>query len=202
MKNISIRQAPNDNRTYLNQNNITPQMNEVLEINAYILKKGNISFMIIILKTRMNVIIKSISYELKLTPNEFSMTANQLFKTIDELYLYIKNIFEKKNVIIQDINNRVMKLILGAYDIMKGGMKQIEIYLLVNRKKQVETKNKDQMAFVNAEDEFGSIEVILFPKIFEKNVNIDKGNIIKVTGMVERRNSDYQLIANNIEKMI
>ena len=129
MKNISIRQAPNDNRTYLNQNNITPQMNEVLEINEYILKKGNISFMIIILKTRMNVIIKSISYELKLTPNEFSMTTNQLFKTIDELYLYIKNIFEKKNVIIQDINNRVMKLILGAYDIMKGGMKQIEIYL-------------------------------------------------------------------------
>ena len=129
MKNISIRQAPNDNRTYLNQNNITSQMNEVLEINEYILKKGNISFMIIILKTRMNVIIKSISYELKLTPNEFSMTANQLFKTIDELYLYIKNIFEKKNVIIQDINNRVMKLILGAYDIMKGGMKQIEIYL-------------------------------------------------------------------------
>ena len=129
MKNISIRQAPNDNRTYINQNNITSQMNEVLEINEYILKKGNISFMIIILKTRMNVIIKSISYELKLTPNEFSMTANLLFKTIDELYLYIKNIFEKKNVIIQDINNRVMKLILGAYDIMKGGMKQIEIYL-------------------------------------------------------------------------
>ena len=129
MKNISIRQAPNDNRTYLNQNNITPQMNEVLEINEYILKKGNISFMIIILKTRMNVIIKSISYELKLTPKEFSMTANLLFKTIDELYLYIKNIFEKKNVIIQDINNRVMKLILGAYDIMKGGMKQMEIYL-------------------------------------------------------------------------
>ena len=88
MKNISIRQAPNDNRTYINQNNITPQMNEVLEINEYILKKGNISFMIIILKTRMNVIIKSISYELKLTPNEFSMTANQLFKTVDELYLY------------------------------------------------------------------------------------------------------------------
>ena len=129
MKNISIRQAPNYNRTYINQNNITSQMNEVLEINEYILKKGNISFMIIILKTRMNVIIKSISYELKLTPKEFSMTANLLFKTIDELYLYIKNIFEKKNVIIQDINNRVMKLILGAYDIMKGGMKQMEIYL-------------------------------------------------------------------------
>ena len=91
---------------------------------------------------------------------------------------------------------------ISTKDIPKYFNKQIEIYLLVNRKKQVETKNKDQMAFVNAEDEFGSIEVILFSKVFEKNVNIDKGNIIKVTGMVERRNSDYQLIANNIEKMI
>lgn len=91
---------------------------------------------------------------------------------------------------------------ISTKDIPSNFNKQIDIYLLVNRKKQIETKNKDQMAFVNAEDEFGSIEVILFPKIFEKNVNIDKGNIIKVTGVVERRNSDYQLIANNIEKMI
>jgi hypothetical protein len=129
MKNISYRQAPNDNRTYINQNNIIPQMNEILEIKEYFLKKGNLSFMIIISKTRLNVTIKSISYEIKLTPNEFSMTANQLFKSVDELYLFIKNIFEKKNVIIQDMNNRIMKLILGAYDMINGGMKQIEVYL-------------------------------------------------------------------------
>ena len=71
MKNISYRQAPNDNRTYINQNNIIPQMNEILEIKEYFLKKGNLSFMIIISKTRLNATIKSISYEIKLTPNEF-----------------------------------------------------------------------------------------------------------------------------------
>ena len=71
MKNISYRQAPNDNRTYINQNNIIPQMNEILEIKEYFLKKGNLSFMIIISKTRLNVTIKTISYEIKLTPNEF-----------------------------------------------------------------------------------------------------------------------------------
>ena len=91
---------------------------------------------------------------------------------------------------------------ISTKDIPSNFNKQIEIYLLVNRKRQIETKNKEHMAFVNAEDEFGIIEVVLFPKVFEKNVNIDKGNIIKVTGIVERRNSDYQLIANNIEKMI
>lgn len=106
------------------------------------------------------------------------------------LYLFNHPVFKYKD------NN------ISTKDIPSNFNKQIEIYLLVNRKKQVETKNKEQMAFVNAEDEFGSIEVILFPKVFEKNVNIDKGNIIKVTGVVERRNSDYQLIANNIEKMI
>ena len=57
------------------------------------------------------------------------------------------------------------------------------------------------MAFVSVEDEFGTTELILFPKIFEKYVNIDKGNIIKVNATVERRNSDYQLIANKIEKL-
>ena len=46
-------------------------MNEILEIKEYFLKKGNLSFMIIISKTRLNVTIKSISYEIKLTPNEF-----------------------------------------------------------------------------------------------------------------------------------
>lgn len=90
---------------------------------------------------------------------------------------------------------------ISTKDIPKYFNKQIKIYLLVNRKKQVETKNKDQMAFVSVEDEFGTTELILFPKIFEKYVNIDKGNIIKVNATVERRNSDYQLIANKIEKL-
>ena len=129
MKNINIRQSPNDNRQYLNNPNVSPQINEILEISDFVIKKGNIPSKIYLTKTRTNVIIKCISYEVRLTPNEFSMKANQLFKSVDELYLFIKNIFEKKNVIIQDMNNRIMKLILGAYDMINGGMKQIEVYL-------------------------------------------------------------------------
>ena len=91
---------------------------------------------------------------------------------------------------------------INSKDISNYFNKNVTMYLLINKKKQIETKEKKAMAFINAEDEFGVVEVVLFPKVFEKNVNIDKGNIIKVNGVVERRNSDYQLIANNIEKII
>ena len=129
MKNINIRQSPNDNRSYLNSSNMIQQQGEFIEISEYFLKKGNIPFTMFIAKARNYVLMKTISYEIKLTPNEFSMTAKQLFKSIDEIYLFLKNIFEKKNVAIQDINNRVLKLILATYDMVKGGVKHIELFL-------------------------------------------------------------------------
>ena len=97
MKNINIRQSPNDNRSYINSSNIIPQQtSEFSEISEYFLKKGNIPFTIFIGKARNYVLIKSISYEIRLSPNELSMMMKQLFKSIDETYLSIKNIFEKK----------------------------------------------------------------------------------------------------------
>ena len=121
-----MRQSPNDSRSYINSTTITPQPGEYLEISQYFLKKGNIPFTIFIAKSRSYVIIKTISYEIRLTPNEFSMTTNHLFKSVDEIFLFVKNIFEKKGAIIQEINNRAMKLVLVSYDI---GMKQIELIL-------------------------------------------------------------------------
>ena len=83
MKNINIRQSPNDNRSYLNSSNMIQQQGEFIEISEYFLKKGNIPFTMFIAKARNYVLMKTISYEIKLTPNEFSMTAKQLFKSID-----------------------------------------------------------------------------------------------------------------------
>ena len=127
MKNINIRQSPNDNRSYLNSSNMIQQQGEFIEISEYFLKKGNIPFTVFIAKSRYYVLIKTISYEIKLTPNEFSMTAKQLFKSIDEIFLFLKNIFEQKNVAIKDINNRVLKLILATN--VQGGIKHIELLL-------------------------------------------------------------------------
>ena len=213
MKNISYRQAPNYNRTYINQNNIIPQMNEILEIKEYFLKKGNLSFMIIISKTRLNVTIKSISYEIKLTPNEFSMTANQLFKSVDELYLFIKNIFEKKNVIIQDMNNRIMKLILGAYDMINGGMKQIEVYLYSQNNINDFILNDLFLKYIKLEENINKLneknKILLDENIKIKEDNLKfKSDILKLKSdmnLLQIQNNRYEnhinLLLSGIDKI-
>ena len=213
MKNISYRQAPNDNRTYINQNNIIPQMNEILEIKEYFLKKGNLSFMIIISKTRLNVTIKSISYEIKLTPNEFSMTANQLFKSVDELYLFIKNIFEKKNVIIQDMNNRIMKLILGVYDMINGGMKQIEVYLYSQNNINDFILNDLFLKYIKLEENINKLneknKILLDENIKIKEDNLKfKSDILKLKSdmnLLQIQNNRYEnhinLLLSGIDKI-
>ena len=213
MKNISIRQSPNDNRPYYNTSNVIPQMNDLLEISEYIIKKGNLSFTIFISKTRANVIIKSISYEVKLTPNEFSMTAKQLFKSIDEVYLYIKNIFEKKNVMIQDINNRMMKLILAAYDMVKGGVKQIELYLYIQNNINDFVLNDLFLKYLKLEENMNNLneknKILVDENIKMKEDNLKfKSDILKLKNdmnLLQIQNSRYEnhinLLLSGIDKI-
>ena len=188
-------------------------MNEILEIKEYFLKKGNLSFMIIISKTRLNVTIKSISYEIKLTPNEFSMTANQLFKSVDELYLFIKNIFEKKNVIIQDMNNRIMKLILGAYDMINGGMKQIEVYLYSQNNINDFILNDLFLKYIKLEENINKLneknKILLDENIKIKEDNLKfKSDILKLKNdmnLLQIQNNRYEnhinLLLSGIDKI-
>ena len=213
MKNISIRQSPNDNRPYFNTSNVIPQMNEFLDISEYIIKKGNISFTIFIFKTRANVIIKSISYEAKLTPNEFSMTTKQLFKSIDEVYLYIKNIFEKKNVMIQDINNRMMKLILATYDMVKVGMKQIELYLYIQNNINDFVFNDLFLKYLKLEENMNNLneknKLLVDENIKMKEDNLKfKSDILKLKSdmnLLQIQNSRYEthinLLLSGIDKI-
>lgn len=79
--------------------------------------------------------------------------------------------------------------------------KVITIYLLVDRKNEIITKKKDKMLFVTASDEFSSIELVVFPKVYERFYNISRGEVYKFIAKVEKRGSEYQLIVNNIEKL-
>ena len=72
---------------------------ESAEINEYIIPKGIIPITFFLSKTKNYVIIRSISYELKLTPNDFSLITKQMFRSIDDIYQLLKNIFEKKSYI-------------------------------------------------------------------------------------------------------
>ena len=79
--------------------------------------------------------------------------------------------------------------------------KVITIYLLVDRKNEIVTKKNEKMVFLTASDEYSSIELILFPKVYERFYNINRGEVYKFISRVEKRGSEYQLIVNNIEKL-
>jgi hypothetical protein len=190
MKNINIRQSPNDNRPYLNSSNMIQQQGEFIEICEYFLKKGNIPFTVFIAKSRYYVLIKTISYEIKLTPNEFSMTAKQLFKSIDEIFLFLKNIFEQKNVAIKDINNRVLKLILATN--VQGGIKHIELLLYTQNNVNDFIFNDLFMKYVRVEENLKQL-VEKNNKLLEENNKIKEDNISFKQDIVKLK-SDMNLL--------
>ena len=57
------------------------------------------------------------------------------------------------------------------------------------------------MAFVTAEDVFGSIEVIVFPKIYEQQTQLfAEGNIVLVHGRLSvRKNEETKLVYESVE---
>ena len=41
----------------------------------------------------------------------------------------------------------------------------------------------------------------MFPNEYKKYANLEKGDIIKVYGKIEKRNGSYQIIIENLEKL-
>ena len=79
--------------------------------------------------------------------------------------------------------------------------KKVDVLVLVEAVKTIETKNKETMAFMNGSDETGTFDFVLFPKVYQQYTDIEKGDLIKVIGTVEKRLDRYQLVVQKIEKL-
>ena len=79
--------------------------------------------------------------------------------------------------------------------------KQITLILEINNIKEIITKKNDVMAFIKASDEYRQIDLTLFPDVYSKNKQLERLNIIKVSGRVEKRLDTYQLVVSNIIKL-
>ena len=88
---------------------------------------------------------------------------------------------------------------ISTKDINKYYDKFITMTLLIDKIKEVTTKNNDIMAFITASDEFGIISLTLFPKTYKQYNNIKKKDIIRIKGKVERRYDKYQIIVNDLK---
>ena len=57
------------------------------------------------------------------------------------------------------------------------------------------------MIFISGSDELSKIDIVVFPKIYKKIDKLEKDDIIKVKGKIEKRYDEYQLVASSIIKL-
>ena len=79
--------------------------------------------------------------------------------------------------------------------------KYVNMILYFERKKDINTKNNEKMMFITASDTYGTIDLVMFPKTYNKYFNIPFPGIYKVYGKVEKRFSKLQVIISSIEKI-
>ena len=153
MSKSSLNQGPNDNI-------IVDET--ILEINEYTIKKGYASITVFISKGKNSVNIRSFSYEIKLTTNGFSIIANQPFKSVDEIYYFIKSIFDQNNVYIQEVSGKIMKLILIIFK------KRIELFLTSKKDLNCYIINELFNKYLKLEENFSKINEVN-RKLIEEN---------------------------------
>ena len=77
----------------------------------------------------------------------------------------------------------------------------INIVVVIDRVKEILTKKNDAMLFVYGSDNTGSIDITLFPNVYLENKDINKKDVIRVFGRVEKRYDRYQIIADKVSKL-
>lgn len=91
--------------------------------------------------------------------------------------------------------------VINLVDIKNYFGKRVELLVMIDKVRVVNTKNNDRMAFYLASDDTAQADLTLFPKAYEKYKDIDKGEIVLVKGEVQRRFDKYQIIVNEIKRI-
>jgi DNA polymerase-3 subunit alpha len=158
----------------------------------------------------------------------FKVNKKQLIENIDEVVNYVtlckdlnivlddRPVFEEiedfndKEIIDNEIKNYGFYLSfhpVTKYDrslsitlnnIPKYFDRTINTILYVESIKTIKTKNNDKMSFVSLSDEYSNIEGVIFPETYRKLGEVNKNNVYKISGHIEKRNNTYQLIIYNM----
>ena len=80
--------------------------------------------------------------------------------------------------------------------------KKVSVVCIISRVKTQLTKNNKMMAFVNIEDRYGTMEVVIFPNVYEKYAfYLNDGNVLIVRGTLNfKENEEPKIICDSIEK--
>lgn len=77
--------------------------------------------------------------------------------------------------------------------------KIIDVLVLVDSYKVIDSKNNTKMAFLVGSDEARKIDLVLFPNVYETAPLIKKGDILLIRGRVEKRFDKYQIVVNRLK---
>lgn len=76
--------------------------------------------------------------------------------------------------------------------------KYIKTIVIINSVYKIKTKKGEEMAFVEASDETGSMTYVIFPKRRNFLSLLDKNKLYEITGQVTRRMDKYQIVISNV----
>ena len=90
--------------------------------------------------------------------------------------------------------------ITDIYDIKNKLNQRINVIVSIDKIREIITKKNEVMCFITGSDNTGTTTLIVFPELYKIKNNFKKNEIVKVSGKVERRFNEYQIICNDIEK--
>ena len=65
--------------------------------------------------------------------------------------------------------------------------------------KEITTKKGEKMVFITGSDETSFADIVLFPRLYEKIPLLKIGDVIEITGKIEKRFDKYQIVATNLK---
>lgn len=87
---------------------------------------------------------------------------------------------------------------------LKGKAKEqnVQIAGIITNSKKITTKKNEPMVFINLEDPTGSIEIVVFPRVYETGKNLfDKDRFVIIQGRIDNKDGIVKLIATKAESL-
>ena len=79
--------------------------------------------------------------------------------------------------------------------------KTIDMLALIDKIKVIETKNHEKMAFIYGSDESTTMDFTMFPDVYSKYMDLERGDVVLIRGRVEKRLNQYQVIVLKLRKL-
>jgi len=114
-----------------------------------------------------------------------------------------RKILEKKAVKISELTVNLTNRKGRQFFWRRPLQNQVRIGGIISKIKKIITKNGKPMLFMDLEDLSNKIEVIVFPRVIEKNPSLFQENkIVFISGKVDIKDGVLKLICENIEEIV